>query len=215
MSIATLKRKSAVQYNNMSVGEKTFSLNGTHRSQGYVGQSTQSRFLSRTLMKGDTIKGHGGCCGKYPVLPVVSSSVSSTENSTVLKSSVLDTHGMMATKYRWITRPQPFATVKPDSNQNNNHQGAYLKHVNQTTLKNVSACTGIKKPISAAACRPCDLVQTDMTLRNISNLNIVQPIEDIVAMSQSDYLLKLDKKCGVNDTFQVQTPIKRTPFSCH
>jgi hypothetical protein len=42
MSLATLKRKTAAKYNNSSVGHANFSLNGTHRSQGYVGQNLRS-----------------------------------------------------------------------------------------------------------------------------------------------------------------------------
>ena len=61
MSIATLKRKSQTKYNNMSVGQPFFSLNGTHRNQGYVGQTSLSRSLPRTLMRGNVVRGHGGC----------------------------------------------------------------------------------------------------------------------------------------------------------
>jgi len=46
MSIATLKRKTMTEYNRMSVGYTNFSLNGTRRNQGYVGQTMLSR-LSR------------------------------------------------------------------------------------------------------------------------------------------------------------------------
>ena len=42
MSLATLKKKTAAKYKNMSVGQANFSLNGTHRSQGYVGQNLMS-----------------------------------------------------------------------------------------------------------------------------------------------------------------------------
>ena len=50
MSIATLKRKTQTKYNNMSVGStQGFSLNGGFRNQGYVGQTSLSRSLSRTL----------------------------------------------------------------------------------------------------------------------------------------------------------------------
>ena len=42
MSLATLKRKTAAKYNNMSVGHANFSLNGTHRNQGYFGQILRS-----------------------------------------------------------------------------------------------------------------------------------------------------------------------------
>ena len=38
MSLATLKKKTAAKYNNSSVGQRNFSLNGTHRSQGFIGQ---------------------------------------------------------------------------------------------------------------------------------------------------------------------------------
>ena len=36
MSLATLKKKTQAQYRNVSVGQPQFSINGTHRSQGYV-----------------------------------------------------------------------------------------------------------------------------------------------------------------------------------
>ena len=65
MSIATLKRKTQTKYNNMSVGQSGFSINGTHRNQGYVGQTSLSRSLPRTLMRGNTVRGHGGCCGTF------------------------------------------------------------------------------------------------------------------------------------------------------
>lgn len=41
MSLATLKKKSAAKYNNMSVGTPQFSLYGGHRNQGWVGQSSR------------------------------------------------------------------------------------------------------------------------------------------------------------------------------
>ena len=70
MSIATLKRKTQTKYNNMSVGTEGFSINGVFRNQGYVGQTSLTRSLPRTLQKGS-----GGCCGTYNDVPVVLSSV--------------------------------------------------------------------------------------------------------------------------------------------
>jgi len=116
MSIVTLKRKTASTYKAMSSGEKQFSLNGTLRSQGYVGQTSLSRSLPKTPMKGNVACGHGGCCGTYNNGPIIQSAVISLNDATVVKSSVLNTSGMLDTKYRWITRPDPFAVVKPDSN---------------------------------------------------------------------------------------------------
>ena len=92
MSLATLKKKTQSKYQNSSVGVKQFSINGTNRNQGYVGQTSLSRSLPRTLAGGAFNKGHGGCCGKYTDLdtPVISA-VTSTEDSSVVKSAVLST----------------------------------------------------------------------------------------------------------------------------
>ena len=101
MSIVTLKKKTNAQYKNLSVGSKNgFSLNGTHRSQGYVGQTSLSRSLPRTLMKGNAMKGHGGCCGTFKISPIVSSAITSLNNPNVVKSSVLSTKGMVSTHFR-------------------------------------------------------------------------------------------------------------------
>ena len=84
-----LKNKTNEKYNNLSVGKKQFSINGTTRSQGWVGQSS----LSRT---------------------VTTPSICLNDNR-VIKSSVVETNGMIKTKYRWIRRPAPFSVVKPDA----------------------------------------------------------------------------------------------------
>jgi hypothetical protein len=116
MSLATLKKKTQAAYNNNSVGQKHFSLNGGQRSQGWVGQDSRGRTLVRSLAKGNTLRGHGGCCGKYPKPCVVPSEVKTTENSNVVKTSVLNYNGMMHTVNPWIWRPAPITSFKIDSN---------------------------------------------------------------------------------------------------
>lgn len=147
MSEATLKRKTRVQYNNMSVGSKNggFSLNGTRRSQGYVGQDMLGRHLQGTPMRGNVARGSGGCCGTYPVRTIVQSlntpfpsnptnGSTANNNPAVVKSSVLDTHGLIMTKYRWIRRPQPFSTVKPDANMIQGIQQTYIENLAKKTI---------------------------------------------------------------------------------
>lgn len=160
MSIATLKRKTQTKYNNMSVSQSQFSLNGGYRNQGYIGQSTQSRFTSRTLMRGTAIRGHGGCCGRYPTLGIVQSSVLTTENPRVIKSSVLDSQGRIAIRHRWIRRPQPFTSVKPDINRDLNIQSNYINYkknlaINATATVAQSNLCGPPNPpsINRAGCR--------------------------------------------------------------
>jgi hypothetical protein len=50
MSLATLKRKTNQKYNNSSVGKKQFSIVGTTRNQGWVGQTSLSRNFPSTPM---------------------------------------------------------------------------------------------------------------------------------------------------------------------
>ena len=69
----------------MSVGQRQFSLNGGQRSQGWVGQTSLTRVSNENGFLNDP---------------------------TAIKTSVLNTHGMIDTHYRWIRRPQPFTVFK-------------------------------------------------------------------------------------------------------
>ena len=124
MSLATLKKKTATKYNNMSVSgpfsKNGFSLYGTRRNQGYIGQDTLGRSLPKTIMKGNVQHGHGGCCGTYDVHPIVQSAVTSTNDPLVIKNAVLSTRGLLAKR-----KCNDCPVVKPDNNLNNNTQGAY------------------------------------------------------------------------------------------
>jgi hypothetical protein len=145
MSLATLKRKTLVQYNNMSVGSKNggFSINGTRRSQGYIGRGVLGLHFPRTPMRGNEARGSGGCCGSYYRGTIVQSGVcfptnsngsSANNNPKVVKPSVIDTNGMLMTKYRWIRRPQPYAVVKPDSNMIQCTQQSYIENLSKKTV---------------------------------------------------------------------------------
>lgn len=141
MSIATLKKKTLHKYNNNSVGQKQFSINGTHRSQGYVGQTSLSRSLPKTAMRGNVAQGYGGCCGKYLLVPSVISAVTSLNDPMVVKSSVVGNMGMLMTKYRWIRRPQPFSMTKSSSMNNLNTQSILTANKARITLENFKKCS--------------------------------------------------------------------------
>jgi hypothetical protein len=207
MSIATMKKKTQAQYSSHSVGPQGFSINGTHRNQGYVGQTMLSRSLPRTLMKGNTLRGHGGCCGKYNIGPVIQSAVTSTEDPNIVKSAVINTPGLIATKYRWIRRPQPYMTVKPDYNQNINSQTAHITNLTQKTINNINSCnnTDGTKPVSPnKTC--CQYVGSSNYNVSTNNKNITKPISNYVPISQGEYILKLDNKCTNNNVAFVNNP---------
>jgi hypothetical protein len=203
MSIATLKRKTQTQYNNMSVGSKTgFSLNGTHRSQGYVGQTTLSRSLPKTIMKGNTPKGHGGCCGHYEEKPIVQSAVTSLNNPVITKLSVLGTHGMLSSRYRWINRPQPYSTVKPDTTNNLNTQEDYITRLKKKTLTAIDTCTNTK---SSPSCNNYN------TYFRQSICNYTKPESTYKPINSSDYITKIHESCVKDDVIPVSN-IRKTPF---
>ena len=228
MSIATLKRKTAQKYNTMSVGYQQFSLNGGYRNQGYVGQSTQSRSLPKTMMRGDTERGYGGCCGTYRVTPIVQSAVTSTEDNRVIKSSVLDYDGMIATQYRWIRRPQPFTSVKPDSNHNNNDQGEYIIRLKRDEIRQMQMCNKPSAPtLAAAKCcvppHPTPLIfknrlNTPQNFGNPYSNSVVKSPKVLGAISQESYLWELNGACiNADIEFQDlgnQTSNQNTPFAC-
>jgi hypothetical protein len=147
MSIATLKKKTQAKYNNSSVGQKAFSLNGTHRSQGYVGQTSISRSLPRTLMNGPTPRGYGSCCGNYYTDQIIQSAVTSLNDPNVVKGSVVSTKGMLEEKLQCMSNIQetyfisngplsPYNVVKPDTNKNLNRQSDYVISLAKKAIKN-------------------------------------------------------------------------------
>lgn len=210
MSEATLKRKTAAKYNNMSVGTKTgFSLNGGHRSQGYVGQTNLSRSNPRTLAKGNTLKGAGGCCGKFYIGNSVISGVTSTEDPNIIKSSVIDNDGMIATKYRWIRRPAPYTSVKSDYHLNNNTGGEYTDYIHQKTIKDINDC-GDNTKICNTSSNTCKNIISQTKVSKLFNFTKPQRGPKFIPKSQSEYLYQLNKKCGI--IYKPNESIQKTPI---
>lgn len=108
MSIVALKRKANATKNaNISgQGSNGFALNGVYRNQGWVGQTSQIRQYDPTCQP--------------------------EGNQVNVKTSVLSTTGMIATKYQWIRRPAPYAAVnKPISERT---QVNYIDYIHRKRL---------------------------------------------------------------------------------
>jgi hypothetical protein len=222
MSIVTLKRKTLAQnYHITNPALRSpdgFSLNGTHRSQGYIGQTSLSRSLPRTPMKGNVAKGHGGCCGQYYQGNIIQSAVTSLEDIGAVKKSSINTRGLIDTKYRWIRRPQPFTTVNNITRINT--QNEYIRYISQKVLKNTttpgSPCYDEVDPDTL----PDSFYQkcTTLTKSQISDLcprsKIVKTEKYTGAITGDAYILKLHKKCVFDDEFKFQVKTTRSPFTC-
>ena len=221
MSIATLKKKTLTQYHNMSVNSQDgFSLNGTHRSQGYVGQTSLSRSLPKTMMRGNTICGYGGCCGQYNVGTIVQSAVTSQNDTNVVKSSVMNTHGMIETKYRWINRPDPYSTVKPDSNNNINTGSQYTTNLSKKTMSNMldPSCNVVKTIDTTNPVSSCNSTSNSINKSIFSKtkgcIGITKPESEYVAMTAGEYLYRLHNDCVKNDKAYVERSAQGVPYAC-
>jgi len=211
MSIATLKRKTQAQYNNSSVGQPNFSLNGTRRSAGYVGQDTLGRSLVRSLSHNGALRGHGGCCGKYPTPQVVTSpEMSGLNNPSIVKSSCLNTNGLIMTKYRWIRRPALASSTKPNSYLNLNDQSTYIDNLARTTIAECAECYKLGDSVP----KTCDCKMTNYNYNMYSNKipNIVKPDSYTGALDASDVVRNLNRACVSNDDFKIPNNIHGTPF---
>jgi len=106
MSLATLKKKTASKYKNNSANLPQFSLNGIHRNQGFVGQTSISR----------------------------STVINTAVSSEAIKPSVVSTYGMLAKRNRWVLRPQPFSTTKQTNALDENSSGVYTRELTNKAI---------------------------------------------------------------------------------
>jgi hypothetical protein len=219
MSIVALKRKTQVLHNNMSAGQPSFSINGTTRSSGYVGQDMLGRTLVRSLSdKNGTLKGHGGCCGKYPTPQIKTSpEMASLNDNNVVKSSSLGNNGMLMKRHRWIRRPQPYTTWKPSGRANINNQSYYIEYVARKAMDgscNVIAGSTTTTPLPAATIRCCNISTTNYAMASKKQPTITKPESFLSPMSQSMYIRNINKKCGAREDFYVKNDNKNVPFAC-
>ena len=117
MSLSVLKKKSNIRNSRISSSKHSkngFSLNNPRRVDSHSGQSQ-----IQTPMKGNVPRGHGSCCGKYPI-NIVKSRYNNYDQHirefNGIKSnpgiSVKNTRGSISTRFKWINRPYPYAVSK-------------------------------------------------------------------------------------------------------
>ncbi len=177
-----------------------FSINGTRRSQGYVGQTSLSRSFPRTLMRGNSIRGNGGCCGNYIEYPIIKACVESEEDINIVKGSVLGTRGMLTERMNI----NPCNTVIKPSYISNNRRTCI-----DTSSVNGSSC--VYKPVILMNCVRCK----NKTVRE----SYTKPLELYTIMSSSDYLTQVRNRL-VNKISLTYVPVSREnltrgePFGC-
>jgi hypothetical protein len=222
MSLVALKRKTAAM-KNLSTEQKGFSINGTHRSQGYVGQTSLSRSLINTP-HGQTgaFEGHGGCCGKFPTTTNIRASETfSLEDENVVKKSVLSTAGMLSNRNRWLKRSAPYTSTKLTSAWTNG-QGDYIAYLKKKAAKcDPSQADKLldEKEINSVATNKC--TTTNITRKDgapVFNKTTVctftKPVSDYMSVSQGEHVFNIHGKCADQDdvSYKVVTNIRRSPL---
>jgi len=207
MSLVALKRKTNATYKTSSSGSNGFSINGTRRNQGYIGQTSLSRHLIKTPYGGNVPKGHGGCCGTYIQTNIKPSELLCLNNSSVVKGSSVNTKGMIREKYKYVWRPQPYSSFNPrgNANNNNNLQSNYIDYV----AKNAIASSVLKTDGGL-----CDTLPTSTSACSapVAECNITKSECEYKSLSQSEYLKKLSQICLANETFFQPENTCKTPF---
>lgn len=216
MSIVALKRKTEARYNNLSVGQRQFSINGTTRNQGYIGQTSLSRSLIHTPSKGSVQKDYNGL---YANPNIRASETISLEDNTVVKPSVLSFKGMLAKRERWINRPQPYAIVKPDVSQSVNDQTDYITRLKKKTLADIKDnCAPDIAKTTGFVPKQCSTTLKTLTGAPLFTpqsvvCQISKPKSTYTSISQSDHLDALHESCVEQDNYKFVSATKRIPFA--
>jgi hypothetical protein len=218
MSIATLKKKTYAKYNNLSVGQPHFSINGTLRNQGYVGQTSLSRSLPRTLYNGAFPRGHGGCCGTFPIGRMVQSGIMPLNDPKVIKTSMLGSKGMLEEKLKCLNslRVQgwnkklplhtPFTEVKQDNNLHNNDQGVHVINLAKKAINEYNICTPKNTIKKQGTCH----TNVEVSLKTC---NLTKDPSKLAAKSQGEHLIQLTNNC-INSNLQNNVVrVLRTPIA--
>jgi hypothetical protein len=214
MSLVVLKRKTSTLYKNMSTGQSQFSINGTQRNLGYIGQSLTSRRFIYTPMKGSVERGHGGCCGKYPLINIRPSNMMCLNDNSVVKPSSMNTRGMIQTKYKWVRRPYPYSSTKPVYSVGNT-AGLYIEIKSRKRLQEEADC-GDENAVSSEISCERKIYEGGLVCARQAEKTITKPASFYTSISQGEYLRKLNKACAGldNEKLVIIHGVGKTPFGC-
>jgi hypothetical protein len=183
MSIATLKKKTGYLYSSQSVGYKNFSLNGTHRSQGWVGQTMLSRSLPRTLSLCNT-------------------GLDDLNDNSIIKSSVGNTRSMLEVRNNCLKQfnyKKP-TIVKEKFGLNKKSQSDHIANI----LKNALACYNDNKKTkneNNINKNQCSALNSKYMKSQYSNINTDKALcsmtknTDTTVLQEGVYIDNLKSKC--------------------
>ena len=192
MSLSVLKRKSSTKHLS-SRGENGFSLNNPRRVYSKSGKGQ-----TQTPMKGTALRGHGSCCGKFPIRINKSQYVNYDNHVRDFSSdkmnqgiSVKNHHGSMAIRHKWLKRGYPHYIVKTtrqtdyDTYHDNLHKQSALQNDGETAITQDS-CEG----------NSCNKKTSDI-------------VKNVGPLTHSEYLKSkyLQKRCLPTPVSKLHSPV--------
>ena len=199
MSLVALKRKSAIKQSRISSqGTRGFSLNNPRRVNSHSGQGQ-----TQTPMKGTAVRGHGSCCGAFPMQINKSQYVnydpherdlSREKSNTAI--SVKNHHGSMAVRHKWLNRGYPHYVVK---NVGAVDAETYTRKI---AAEAVTASDEAEYEVDKVTCSEDCKGNKKITIEKNSTI-----VKDLNTMSHAEYLKSkyLQKHC-------LPPPLAMTPF---
>jgi hypothetical protein len=180
-----------------------FSINGSTRSMGAVGES-MAFSQSRTPFRGVYPIGNGGKNGRYPtsiqlnVQPILSKIVLDT---FIVNPSVLSTKGMLSRRFRWINSGQyPNNWVQPNYTGNQtdtSSQGLYVQNKSAANychydVNDTEKYIDYRRATSATGCQTTPArgyTMNTMQSNAAYTKTLYQPKDS------SDYTLRIQRRC--------------------
>ena len=112
---------------------------------------------------------------------------------------MLGTSGLISTKYKWIKRPQPYTSVKPDSNNNTNTQSFYVSSISKKALEDEKQNILNNCVNPNVSTRPCN----NNLFKSVKSCYLTKPISEYQSLDSSVYIHQLNSQCQENDELPV------------
>jgi hypothetical protein len=145
-------------------------------------------------------------------------------NPTVVKKSVHNTLGYYHHHYKWIWRPQPYTTVKPDHTRNINNQENYIKQLSNKVV----LCSDLSNNLIQQ--KPCISNKLNKSINLMEHIiYAVPPTNNITkppiinktskhsyraGLDASEHIQLITNTCQINDVFTIPNNKKNMVFAC-
>lgn len=193
-------------FNYMGASNSGFSVSGSYRNVGGVGQGVAFS-KSSTPYRGIHPKGWGGTRGRYPdgakdvVLNIMPVYTGVAIQNSIIKPPVLSNNGMLARRYRWIKSGKyPNFWVQPNYTGNltdTNSQGLYIQNKTAESLIHYDTNTIEKYSNYYKNCGPSDCKHTPSSgyTRNIQQTSAPYTKTVYRPIDSSEYSVRIQQGC--------------------